>query len=326
MAKTAAPEEADDEQPLVAVEVAGLPQRRSDEPERQHRAGDDPGQRGLVGAEVVGDVDERDRQQRDGDARREEPDQHDHQDEPAMAVADAVDEPLAEQDRPRRDPDLVDAGGLDDLDPPGRAGRMEVPSPLPGVARGHPAMVPAASRTPASAATRETGFRNMPGSWRAPVDRYLPALARDPDRRASPPASPACLRRRPGRRRAARRRHPALPHPPPGPAATAASRPAGRARPTSAGGTLGVRTERTRRWRRRQLPARPLDLHRDRRAHRGAARLPVLAQPRRRRRRRHAPPRRSPRPRSLPPRRPGPCPMARRHPRAPRGGRAPRRS
>ena len=295
-----------------------MPQRRTDEPERQHRAGDDPGQRGLVRAEVVGDVDERDRQQRDGDARREEPDQHDHQDEPAMAIAHAVDEPLAEQDRPRRDPDLVDAGGLDDLDPPGRTGRMEVPSPLPGVARGHLAMVPAASRTPRSAATRETGFRNMPGSWRAPVDRYLPALegirTGELRRRRTRRASAVAL--------AAAGQHAAAPRHP----CHAASRPAGRARPTSAGGTLGVRTERTRRWRRRQLPARPLDLRRDRRAHRGAARLPVLAQPRRRRRRRHAPPRRSPRPRSLPPRRPGPCPMARRHPRAPRAERAPRRS
>ena len=65
-----------------------------------------------------------------------------------MAIADAMDESLPEQDRPRGDTDLVDPGGLDDLDPAGRAGRVEVPSPLPGVARGHAAMVSAASRTP----------------------------------------------------------------------------------------------------------------------------------------------------------------------------------
>ena len=99
----------------VAVEVAELAHRRTDHREGEQRAGDDPGDRARVAAEVLGDPRDRHRQDRDGEAHREQPEQGDREDDPrvARAVGHPLDDALAEQQRPGDDRDLVGARRID---------------------------------------------------------------------------------------------------------------------------------------------------------------------------------------------------------------------
>jgi hypothetical protein len=99
----------------MAVEVAELAGGGTDDREREQRARDDPRDRARVAPELAGDPRDRDGQDRDREADREQPEQGGGEDDPRVpgTVRHAAVHALAEQQRPGEDRALVGARCLD---------------------------------------------------------------------------------------------------------------------------------------------------------------------------------------------------------------------
>ena len=107
--------ESDEVDALVSPQVAGLAEGRADDRVREQRAGDDPRQRRLTRAEVVCDRRDRDREQRHGEADREETEERRPEDEPRVAMTrlDSRDDSVPQHERPRDDADFVETRRVD---------------------------------------------------------------------------------------------------------------------------------------------------------------------------------------------------------------------
>ena len=100
----------------VAPDVAELAEQRHRQREPEERPGHHPGQRRLARPELVGDVLQRHRHDRDREAAREQPGEHGDQHPPrvVVALADPMADPGPEEHRPGDDRDLFAARRVGD--------------------------------------------------------------------------------------------------------------------------------------------------------------------------------------------------------------------